>query len=1647
MSDRNSASRSPRIAYSITMLALATAAVIAESPRSPHQRKGKRNVATARHGQEVNFPAASPHHPTFSSPRIAPPQYVDWRDDEWTRLRQQGRRPAQPMNSTIGTVAGGGCSFDIECDDGNPCTLDQCDIEAGEPLGAGSCSNTNLPPGSPGECDDGIFCNGTETCEGETPVCTSSGSPCAGGTSCNEFFDICHAPCMTNDDCNALDLCNDGFVCTGGVCEGGQAACGAGGDCWERYCFGVGCGLCGLPPCNTTADCPAGQCVDGPRCFDGRCCVDQGGGQFSCYFATESECDDFLAGEWYAGDAGRFANGTCSEFDGCPVYSGGIMDQDVTSVLGPASLSPLPVAPFGQTAVRVGDDYTASRGSFIAMTEFRFLGAAIDLPERAIRFEWFDSSGNLVEDFVAEAEVDLRVQPVLLDPPLVIPASGFVVASVATNLTPNARLFWAATDAPEIGTNDANTLWLDAVRDDVDPSIGGPVGNFGTSGTLAFEIVGDDVPAPNGACCDFDMGSCADVPSWTCAELGGNFAGPGNLCASCSPESMTAGGPCRTCSGTSDPCTSDNDCAGTCDPNDDVCRVCSEGSSQNEFLPCTADADCGDGTCDGACTPSSACTMGACCAADGSCEMTTLNDCTGIFGGFGSSCEPNCCAQPTASGSDDCETVTPHIISVPESTEPPVVVTITGDNSSASSLAASPDSCFPPSGNPLTQELGWFEAFTIDDCAFVTIDFCCTNPVKQPAYATLYSDCPCAFPIRPRAATYDELDPPGTGAPFCSDDNPWHRFGPLEAGTYYYPVFSQLQGQLGPYQLHIEVTGCPDARCCVLDEQNEPACMLLNQLECESASGYYQGPPNLPELVDTCEPQACDTGSCCEGPGVCTDDDFYGGLMTKSLCDLLAGNYRGGATCFGGTCSTFTNMSCLVDQDCPAADLCDITEELLLQQPACPVCEIESRTNCQRYQEGQGNWIISERREGELGLYAADDFIPGAPIIDSVCVWGNYFDGGENQQGPTCGNNVIDQFRVRVFEADGAGGMLPGTLVGESTATSARLQVRVPLGFVVGTYYLSYAYQLQLNDPIGGLLTDGTTYWLEVTNESVPVDQNAGDEYCNWYWSTLIEPTNAFSAVGSEAGYELGGARPRDFAFCLGGPTGPVPITPNGGFTGAELERACCACSGDCRVETLEACDDRLADWNLLDASESCKSTPCSGDPPRGDDCLTDAILVEQNDAVVQFENYCSSLDGFDTVIDEFLGEAPMDTDIWYFYRPSETGLLHLSFCESDLFDSLIAIYHDQDDPTTCPCPLDQTIDLQTRFVDQNGAYGADENCNGLLDGSGGHLERTVFAGNCYTVRVGGYASWRGVIEAGRGTLEFSLNEGVGIPPLAVNPNPEGPVGVASVCDDPTGNSHGRICTVCDGGSRDGALCYAAGSTDCPGGTCNVVESGICGSEGTCSRTAPFPAARFITIEVPPDPIEPDTRTAVRIRAIDIPGAPEVNGEVRWLGPPADFFEGDALTPQQGTFRGAALRCRRFFTDWDEEGVLSAFGRFLVPGGRYEVQQIRETCDPLGQIEDCFSAPLHVRLAEMGDVVAPFGGVTHLDQPDINDIIAVVDKFLGSPAALTKPRVMQVPAELSINEKVDIRSIIAAVDGFLGTPYSSADLPEPGACP
>ncbi len=80
-------------------------------------------------------------------------------------------------------------------------------------------------------CDDGQFCNGTETCV--SGVCAAGEFACP-GMLCSEDFDFCfQQECDSSAECDDGEFCNGQEFCNGFFCEPGFAPCGFGTLCIE----------------------------------------------------------------------------------------------------------------------------------------------------------------------------------------------------------------------------------------------------------------------------------------------------------------------------------------------------------------------------------------------------------------------------------------------------------------------------------------------------------------------------------------------------------------------------------------------------------------------------------------------------------------------------------------------------------------------------------------------------------------------------------------------------------------------------------------------------------------------------------------------------------------------------------------------------------------------------------------------------------------------------------------------------------------------------------------------------------------------------------------------------------------------------------------------------------------------------------------------------------------------------------------------------------------------------------------------------------------------------------------------------------------------------------------------------------------------
>jgi hypothetical protein len=190
-----------------------------------------------------------------------------------------------------------GCSSNADCDDGLFCN------------GAETCANSICQTGTPPSCsDDGLFCNGTELCDEINDTCGHSGDPCGVGTTCNEEQNRCMLPTCGNAVCDEGENCTNCFE----DCISGQ-----GGSC--DACFKGACdGVCHPVKENLTcADCAPSYCCGDGTCEGGEtvdnCAVD-------CGCSSDGDCDD---GQGCTVDTCDVATGTCNnEWPACGLDDG-----------------------------------------------------------------------------------------------------------------------------------------------------------------------------------------------------------------------------------------------------------------------------------------------------------------------------------------------------------------------------------------------------------------------------------------------------------------------------------------------------------------------------------------------------------------------------------------------------------------------------------------------------------------------------------------------------------------------------------------------------------------------------------------------------------------------------------------------------------------------------------------------------------------------------------------------------------------------------------------------------------------------------------------------------------------------------------------------------------------------------------------------------------------------------------------------------------------------------------------------------------------------------------------------------------------------------------------------------------------------------
>jgi len=204
------------------------------------------------------------------------------------------------------------------CDDGVGCTDDSCN-EATD-----SCDNIANDANCP---DDGLFCDGAEYCDAVND-CSSTGDPCTGGAVCNESTDTCDTPvCNNNGTCESGEDCNNcpndcisGTSGSAAVCGNGICEAGDGEDCVScpADCNGVQNGK----PSNRYC-CGAGGGDNPISCADSLCstggwsCTDVPAGGGTPYCCGDGFCDGAENDVNCGIDCGCVTNADCDDGVAC----------------------------------------------------------------------------------------------------------------------------------------------------------------------------------------------------------------------------------------------------------------------------------------------------------------------------------------------------------------------------------------------------------------------------------------------------------------------------------------------------------------------------------------------------------------------------------------------------------------------------------------------------------------------------------------------------------------------------------------------------------------------------------------------------------------------------------------------------------------------------------------------------------------------------------------------------------------------------------------------------------------------------------------------------------------------------------------------------------------------------------------------------------------------------------------------------------------------------------------------------------------------------------------------------------------------------------------------------------------------------------
>ena len=252
------------------------------------------------------------------------------------------------------------------------------------------------------------------------------------------------------------------------------------------------------------------------------------------------------------------------------------------------------------------------------------------------------------------------------------------------------------------------------------------------------------------------------------------------------------------------------------------------------------------------------------------------------------------CGGGTGPANDLCSNVVPTPLAVGGS------ITFNGDNTGATI-----DGDYVPGSDLDVEGLpSVWHAFTIADCADVTVNYCGTTPEFLNFWIVLATQCPADALVF--STSFDLTD--------CGDGNATINYQGLEAGTYYLPVMLDTDPATlaqGPYTIDVSAVPCPAPPA---NDVCTGAFPLAVDLACEPTTGTVAGATESLPAVD------------CNGfQGVADDDVWYSFIATSPSATITV---VGGASfdlvveLFEGACGALTSV------DCADATLDGGTEEI-----------------------------------------------------------------------------------------------------------------------------------------------------------------------------------------------------------------------------------------------------------------------------------------------------------------------------------------------------------------------------------------------------------------------------------------------------------------------------------------------------------------------------------------------------------------------------------------------------------------------------------------------------------------------------------------------------------------------------------------------